>query len=356
MKDEGILYVQYDYAGDSSALRPVSLRYPNGRLLHDDERYQYDGVSQLVGLERGRLNSNKDAVTTKTFAEDWALDATGNWTGFRQDRDGDGAWDLDQSRKHNKANEVTSASSWATPTHDRAGNMLVIPRPSDPRESYTATFDAWHRLVKLEQSDGAGGLETVAEYQYDGRNFRTLKRIYTGGVLSETRHFYHSSQWQVLEERVDGSEASACQYVWGERYIDDLVLRDRDTAGDGLLDERFYALQDANWNVIAISTPDCQIQERYAYDAYGTLAVHNAAFTPIPATTFAWPYTYTGRRFDEETGLMHYRNRMYHPELGRFVSRDPLGYAGSHPNLFAYVLNMPPNRNDPSGLVGCGGP
>ncbi|MDZ7615429.1 MAG: hypothetical protein U1E05_00405, partial [Patescibacteria group bacterium] len=52
-----------------------------------------------------------------------------------------------------------------SPTHDRAGNMLVIPRPSDPRESYTATFDAWHRLVKLEQSDSAGGLATVAEYQ-----------------------------------------------------------------------------------------------------------------------------------------------------------------------------------------------
>ncbi|MDZ7618800.1 MAG: RHS repeat-associated core domain-containing protein, partial [Patescibacteria group bacterium] len=110
------------------------------------------------------------------------------------------------------------------------------------------------------------------------------------------------------------------------------------------------------WNVIAISTPDCQIQERYAYDAYGSLAVHNASFTPIPATAFAWPYTYTGRRLDEETGLMYYRNRMYHAELGRFVSRDPVGYAGSHPNLFAYVLNMPPNRNDPSGLVGCGGP
>ena len=133
----------------------------------------------------------------------------------------------------------------------------------------------------------------MAEYQYDGRNFRTLKRTYIGGVLSETRHFYYSSQWQVLEERIDASSAAACQYVWGPRYIDDLVLRDRDTTGDGLLDERFYALQDANWNVIAISTPDCQIQERYACDTYGTLAVRNAAFTPIAATAFAWPlYVY----------------------------------------------------------------
>jgi len=34
-KDENTLYVEYDYAGASSGLRPVSLRYPNGRLLHD---------------------------------------------------------------------------------------------------------------------------------------------------------------------------------------------------------------------------------------------------------------------------------------------------------------------------------
>ena len=37
------------------------------------------------------------------------------------------------------------------------------------------------------------------------------------------------------------------------QYIDDLVLRDRDTNNDGTLDERLYALQDANWNVIALA-------------------------------------------------------------------------------------------------------
>ncbi len=46
------------------------------------------------------------------------------------------------------------------------------------------------------------------------------------------------------------------QYVWGERYIDDLILRDRDTTGDGTLDERLYALQDANWNVVAVDRHD----------------------------------------------------------------------------------------------------
>ncbi|MDZ7620317.1 MAG: RHS repeat-associated core domain-containing protein, partial [Patescibacteria group bacterium] len=53
------------------------------------------------------------------------------------------------------------------------------------------------------------------------------------------------------------------------------------------------------------------------------------------------------RRLDEETGLMYYRNRMYHAELGRFVSRDPME---SDPNLYRYCANNPVLLVDPSGL------
>ena len=316
--------------------------------------YRYDRLHRLVDFDRGKLIRDDDLIDPMVRKAQWTLDATGNWSRFRRFDHLDSTAALDQTRTHNGVNEVTDISEtvgriWVSPTHDRAGNMLVIPRPSDPRESYTATYDAWHRLVKVEQSDGDDGLETVAEYAYDGRNYRIVKRTYTAGELDTTRHFYYSAQWQVLEERIDASEAAVCQYVWGRRYIDDLVLRDRDTTGIGILDERFYALQDANWNVIAISTPDCQIQERYAYDAYGSLAVYNASFTPIPATAFAWPYTYTGRRFDEETGLMHYRARCYHAELGRFVSRDPMGYDAGDMNSCRYALGNPLKLADPSG-------
>ncbi len=73
------------------------------------------------------------------------------------------------------------------------------------------------------------------------------------GLLTETRHFYYTSAWQVLEERVDSSASPTRQFVWGLRYIDDCVLRDRDTSGSGMLDERLYALQDGNWNVTSVT-------------------------------------------------------------------------------------------------------
>ena len=36
------------------------------------------------------------------------------------------------------------------------------------------------------------------------------------------------------------------------------------------------------------------------------------------------PYMFTGRRFDDETGLYYYRARYYSPGIGRFMSADPL--------------------------------
>ena len=35
---------------------------------------------------------------------------------------------------------------------------------------------------------------------------------------------------------------------------------------------------------------------------------------------------FTGHRFNPTTGTYHARNREYHPTLGRFMQRDPLGY------------------------------
>ncbi len=42
---------------------------------------------------------------------------------------------------------------------------------------------------------------------------------------------------------------------------------------------------------------------------------------------------------------------MYDPALGRFCSRDPIGYEGSKWDLYAYVDGMPTRFLDPSGLA-----
>ena len=59
--------------------------------------------------------------------------------------------------------------------------------------------------------------------------------------------------------------------------------------------------------------------------------------------------TYTGRRRDRESGLSYYRARLLHAHLGRFCSRDLVGYeAGA--NLAEYVWDSPTSRVDSFGM------
>ncbi len=46
------------------------------------------------------------------------------------------------------------------------------------------------------------------------------------------------------------------------------------------------------------------------------------------------------------------RARFYNSQTGRFISEDPLGFAGG-PNLYSYVRNNPIRITDPRGLQGC---
>lgn len=60
---------------------------------------------------------------------------------------------------------------------------------------------------------------------------------------------------------------------------------------------------------------------------------------------------YTGRQFDSETGLYYYRARYYDPNLGRFMSEDPIGFRGGT-NFYSYVQSNPIDATDPSGEGG----
>jgi RHS repeat-associated protein len=61
-------------------------------------------------------------------------------------------------------------------------------------------------------------------------------------------------------------------------------------------------------------------------------------------------YTYTGREWDEELSLYHFRARMYDQKSGRFCGRDPLGFKGSWWNLHEF-LRAGLAGVDPFGLV-----
>ncbi len=65
------------------------------------------------------------------------------------------------------------------------------------------------------------------------------------------------------------------------------------------------------------------------------------------------PHSHLGRpRFSGQTRVGRYSwARYYHPGLQRFISEDPIGFAGRDVNLYTYVLNRPTAFRDPSGEI-----
>ncbi|MDR2409482.1 MAG: hypothetical protein LBE13_15415, partial [Bacteroidales bacterium] len=98
---------------------------------------------------------------------------------------------------------------------------------------------------------------------------------------------------------------------------------------------------------ICDSTGD--IQERYTYNAFGKRNVFDVDFATKNETEFNWNRDFTGQILDSETGLMLYRNRYYHTELGRFISRDPIAYFSGDVNIYRYCLNIPLSLVDSHG-------
>jgi RHS repeat-associated protein len=84
--------------------------------------------------------------------------------------------------------------------------------------------------------------------------------------------------------------------------------------------------------------------EKYSYDAFG------APTTTYSGGSFNNRFKFTGREYASNFGIYEYRNRAYHPGIGRFISEDPKGFDGGDKNLFRYVGNDPLNRVDPMGL------
>ena len=70
-----------------------------------------------------------------------------------------------------------------------------------------------------------------------------------------------------------------------------------------------------------------------------------------PLGNIRQPFTYTAREYDYATGMYFYRARYYDPKVGRFVTKDPIGFEGGDVNLYVYAGNNPMNNTDPSGLA-----
>src|SRR5260221_13694646 len=55
------------------------------------------------------------------------------------------------------------------------------------------------------------------------------------------------------------------------------------------------------------------------------------------------PFGFAGGLYDADTTLIRFGGRDYHPQTGRWTSKDPICFGGLDSNLYAYVANDPIN-------------
>ena len=221
---------------------------------------------------------------------------------------------------YNVSNELTLNSNGSY-TYDANGNTL-----SDA-QGRSFTWDFENRLAQAVIPGSDGG---TTSFRYDPFG----KRIQKAGPLGTTNYLY--DVLSVVEE-VDNSSNVLADYSHGAIEDETLAMHRTGTT--------WYDLADGLGSITSLSSVAGNIADTYTYDSFGNLiASSGTAINPIQ---------YIGREFDKETNLYFNRARYYDPNIGRFMSEDPVGFAGGM-NFYGYSFNSPVNLRDPSGRSAVG--
>ena len=251
----------------------------------------------------------------------------------------------------NSLNQATRVSTTqvtcpgtATHTYDNLGNLATVVG------QWAYTFDFKNRLIKVENTTGNNPV-TVGEYAYDAFG-RRVQRL-TGGGGTDERLYYVGQQ--IFEKRkiVSSTEKLTHRWAYGNGIDEPLVMwRDTSNPLDETLDAVSYFNRNQLGNVRVMtkwSGSAVVKEEQYEYKAFGAITIKDGSGGSLSTSAIGNPFTFTGREFDAESGLYHYRARAMHPGLGRFMQRDPLFSIGSM-NLCEYVLSRPTTLVDLFGL------
>lgn len=290
--------------------------------------YSYDDLSRIASLLRpngiktdytydsaGRLSRLKHANTSNQTLEDFVY-------------------------AYNPDSEIEAITSPATSQQLATAKTVG---PADPANRITqfgsATYSFNLEGQTTSKTDGQG----TANYNWDARgrltqatlpngqsvnySYDALGRRVSRNASGITTQFLYDGNDVVLDKN---SNNTTVDYLNGTS-IDDKLRQSSATTGN------LYFLQNHLGSTSALTNGTGDVVERLQYEAYG-----NSTGSTLTR------YDYTGRERDGLTGLMFYRARWYDPQQGRFMSEDPIGFAGGI-NLYVYVKNSPTNLTDPSG-------
>ena len=154
--------------------------------------------------------------------------------------------------------------------------------------------------------------------------------------------------WNVLGERREGSDDFVSYYTRGADMgggIGGIISVHRNGTPaiypNGYHTGDYFYHYNHRGDVVSVTDSSGSEVAHYRYDAFGNVKQKTG--------TFESPYQFSTKEYDDVSGLSYYGFRYYSPELGVWLSKDPLGYV-SGMSLYNFIFNNPLNMTDPFGL------
>ena len=213
---------------------------------------------------------------------------------------------------------VTNNGVAKTITFDLNGNETSVVTATSTN---TYQWDAVNRLVSIT------GATNQSLFTYDGVGRRVQIVELTNGVTYTTNHYLWTGLHLTEQRTVAGTVA--------KRFFD---------GGEQISGTNYFFTKDHLGSIREMVDGGGTIQARYDYDPYGRR-------TKVSGSLDA-DFGYTSDFYHAVSGLCLTFLRAYDPDLGRWLSRDPIAEMGGL-NLYDYTHNNPINCLDPYGA--CGG-
>jgi RHS repeat-associated protein len=311
-------------------------------------QYTYDAA--------GRVLTQDDNSVVTTYAYDNANQLTGE--DFASGTDGAYSYDLGGNRTMSgyatgDDNRVT-ANGVYTFTYDDEGNLEEKTKVGTS-EKWTYTYDHGNRLTGVTRTTNGTTIDLRATYTYDANGNRVQSSVDAdgdgagGAVVTK----YLLDGWNPAKGGSVGAEnvdvfadlkidnTLKVRYLRGDT-VDQLLARievDGDHAGT------YWYLTDKLGSIRKVLDNGAAVKDAIGYDAYGNILAGETD------SSYRGRYAWTGREIEVEAKLQFNRARFYDPSIGRWISKDPVGFSAGDSNLYRYVNNAPTNYGDPSGLT-----
>jgi len=204
--------------------------------------------------------------------------------------------------------------------YDQNGNMT-----SDGTKCYE--YNDANQLKKVKQCSNN---QLIAEYVYDYKGKRLVKKNYVNGVLNNT--VYSPTDEYETKKKADGTTENTTYYTANNEVV-------AKKNPDGSIN---YYHNDHLGSNSVLTNQSGAVVEKTTYEPYGEVKTGGTKSK----------FQYTGQEKDLETGLNYYDARYYDPHIQRFVQPDSLlpdAYDPQQLNRYAYARNNPIRYNDPSG-------